>query len=265
MANALDAARAVGERASKRVIEVQALTWTVLEMGSGDRTLVFLPGALGTVEIFSKQLLRFSPACRVVVLGYPGCADQTEMTASFYALLETLGIDRAHFIGSSLGAYWLQVFTHSRHDVMESLVLGNTFVDAEPLQNNPLFQRPFLQKNSAQQVKDAWLAFLDKLPPSELREMQLAHVGPYQSAEELRGRILTVAHSHRVPLSSAPARQVTLLTCDDDAITHGAMGEALVAAYPGVTHVRLPSGGHYPHVTNPHAYNTVIAHACGLD
>jgi pimeloyl-ACP methyl ester carboxylesterase len=186
------------------------------------------------------------------------------MTDSFYALLQQLEIAKAHFIGSSLGAYWLQVFTHERSDVVESLVLGNTFVEAEPLQANPLFARPFLNENSAEQVKQAWIEFLGGLPASELREMQLSHVGPYQAAEELRGRLLTVASSGHTPLSSVPRSKITLLTCDDDAITNGAMGEALSRAYPGVRHERLPWGGHYPHVSNPQAYNAVVASACGI-
>lgn len=261
---AAEAVETVKRLAIKTRREAAGLEWTVLEMGRGDNTLVFLPGALGTVEIFSKQLLRFSGHSRVLVLGYPGCADKARMTASFHALLQMLEIQHAHFVGSSLGAYWLQVFTHERADGVDSLVLGNTFVDAEPLQGNPLFARAFLERNGADQVKQAWLDFVERLPASELRSLQLAHVGPGQPAEELYGRIATVAHAGRVPLSSVDAGKITLLTCDDDAITHGAMGEALIAAYPGVRHEALAKGGHYPHVNNPAAYDAVIASACKL-
>jgi maspardin len=262
--DAAAAVDAVTRRATKSRINAAGLEWTVLELGHGEKTLVLLPGALGTVEIFSKQLLRFSEHARVVVLGYPGSADQALMTESFYALLQKLNIAKAHFVGSSLGAYWLQVFTHERTGMVESLVLGNTFVDAEPLQANPLFARPFLEQNSAGRVKQAWLDFVEGLPASELRSLQLAHVGPHQAAEELHGRISTVANAGHTPLSSVAPDKIALLTCDDDAITHGAMGEALSAAYPGVRHERLPRGGHYPHVNNAAAYNAVIASVCGL-
>jgi len=266
-ASAIDMAQAVNavsRRATKSRVNAAGLEWSVLELGQGDTTLVLLPGALGTVEIFSQQVLRFSGHARVVVLGYPGSADKARMTESFYVLLQMLRIEKAHFVGSSLGAYWLQVFTHERTDMVQSLVLGNTFVDAEPLQANPLFARRFLEQGSAAQVKQAWLDFVEGLPASELRSLQLAHVGPHQPAEELHGRIATVANAGRTPLSSVASDKITLLTCDDDAITHGAMGEALSAAYPAVRHERLPRGGHYPHVNNPGAYNAVIASACQL-
>jgi maspardin len=262
--DARQAAHTVAKLGRKTRIGSEGLEWTVLELGQGEQTLVFLPGTLGTVEIFSKQLLYFSRACRVLVLGYPGNPDKTSMTASFYARLEELRIAKAHFIGSSLGAYWLQVFTHDRDDVAESLVLCNTFADAEPLQNNPLFVRAFLASTNAEHVKDAWLKFVDGLPPSELRDLQQACVGPFQPAEELRGRAMTIAHAGRTPLSSVPAARITLLSCADDPIISKAMADAMGDAYPEARHVRLQNGGHYPHVSNTAAYNAVIAEACRL-
>lgn len=46
--------------------------WQVRDSGAGADTLVFLPGLLGTVDVFHQQVAALSPHCRVVVLGYPG-------------------------------------------------------------------------------------------------------------------------------------------------------------------------------------------------
>jgi maspardin len=260
-----DAVAQVRQSATKLQVESAGLVWNVLERGAGEKTLVFLPGALGTVEVFSKQIVHFSPQLRVIVLGYPGESNKSKMTDSFYRLLDTLDVKRAGFVGSSLGAYWMQVFSHECDERIDSLVLANTFVDAEPLQANPLFSRAMLEKCSANEVKERWVEFLHAMPESELKAAQLAMVIPDQTAGELKGRLTTVAHSTYVPLSRVPADKLTILTCDDDPITHGTMGEALRLAYRPAPQISLPFGGHYPHVTNAKGYNKVVTDACGVD
>lgn len=249
--------------ADRRTCRCAGLDWRVVEAGSGPRTLVFLPGALGTEEVFARQLLRFSHHGRVLLVGYPGHADQTTMTAGFEALMDELRVHQACFVGSSLGACWLQVFTHHRPGLAEHLVLGNTFVDPEPLQANVLFQRSFLDAATADAVKARWVEHLKSLPASLLSDVLLELTAAAQPAEELHGRLLTVAHSGPVPLSRVPASRLTVLSCEDDPITHGVMGEALRQAYPHARHERLPSGGHYPHLSNADAYDRLVAEVCG--
>lgn len=260
-----DAVAQVRRSATKFQLESAGLVWNVLERGVGEKTLVFLPGALGTVEIFSKQIVHFAPQHRVIVLGYPGESNKSKMTDGFYRLLDTLEVNRAVFVGSSLGAYWMQVFSHECDERIDSLVLANTFVDAQPLQANPLFSRAMLEKCSANDVKERWVEFLHTMPESELKAAQLAMVIPDQTADELKGRLIAVANSTYVPLSRVQADKLTILTCDDDAITHGAMGEALRLAYRRAAQVSLPFGGHYPHVMNEKAYNKVVIDVCGVN
>jgi maspardin len=83
-----------------------------------------------------------------------------------------------------------------------------------------------------------------------------------QTADELNGRLTTFAHSTYVPLSRVQADNLTILTCDDDAITHGVVGEALRLAYRPAPQISLPFGGHYPHVMNEKGYNKVVTDAC---
>lgn len=248
----------------KSSLAAEGLEWRVLQGGQGEQALVFLPGALGSGEIFARQIEAFGKSRRVLVLGYPGCNDTARMTRSFLHVIGQLGVETAHLVGSSLGAYWLQVFTHAAPGIARSLVLGNTFVDAEPLQANPLFERAFLERTPAEGVKERWMAFLEQLPPSLLRELLRKLAGELQAAHELHGRLRTVAHAGMVPLSKVDPAAITVLSCDDDLITSEGLSERVHAAYPGANHVRLKRGGHYPHVNEPEAYNHVIAHACGL-
>ncbi|MES2262598.1 MAG: alpha/beta hydrolase [Pseudomonadota bacterium] len=247
----------------RRTVCAQGLDWDVLEAGRGEETLVFLPGTLGTVHIFSRQVLEFSSRYRVVVLGYPGECDIELMSASFFGVLRALGIPAAHFVGSSLGAFWLQEFSCARADFVQSLVLGNTFVDSRRLGFIKMFQAPFLANASAADVKGAWMDFVGNLPASDLKHFLLQDVGVEQDMQELVGRSFTIAHLGRVALSAVPPDRITLLTCDDDRVIAQATAQELADAYPGARHVRFDSGGHYPHVLNPVAYNEVVAGSCG--
>ncbi|GLC97984.1 hypothetical protein Tamer19_73930 [Cupriavidus sp. TA19] len=251
-------------RSRSRTVVARNLSWSVLEAGQGSETLVFLPGTLGTVEIFYKQLLKFSEHCRVVILGYPGECDPEAMTASFHALLGELGIDTAHFVGSSLGGYWLQVLLRNDTARVKSLVLGNTFIDPSRLRFLRMFSPSFLASHEPDGVKAEWLDFVQALPDLELRDFLLEAVGVRQSAAELDGRSRTISLAEPTRALNLPADRVTILWCEDDKVISAETWRELVSAYPDARQVRLPAGGHYPHLLMSDAYNNEIAYRVGL-
>ncbi len=245
-------------RSQARTVVAGGLAWSVLEGGQGPETLVLLPGTLGTVEVFYKQVLKFSEACRVVVLGYPGESDAQAMTASFRELLQELDIGEAHFVGSSLGGYWLQVFLQGDTARVKSLVLGNTFVDPARLRFLKMFDPAFLAGSEPDGVKDAGLGFVHALPNVELRDFMMEAVGARQAAVELDGRSRTIAHAGRAVPLDLPSGRVTLLWCEDDKVIDADTWDELARAYPGARRVRFPAGGHYPHLLRSGDYNDEV-------
>ena len=261
---AADAAQLLDGKAKKYPVMSAGLAWSVMECGQGDRTLVFIPGTLGTVDIFCKQVLEFSVTARVVVLGYPGVSDRRLMTASCYELLKQLRIEEADFVGSSLGAYWLQAFTCEDARCAKSLVLGNTFIDPRRLRFIKMFQSAYLESADADHVKQSWMDFVHGLASEELKAFLADDVGGSQDAGELYGRSLTIAQAEPVPLSAVPPERISIITCDDDKVIVDETARELVNAYPAARHVRFESGGHYPHILNTAAYNEEIYKRCGI-
>ncbi|MBP0622328.1 alpha/beta fold hydrolase [Cupriavidus consociatus] len=245
-------------RSERRTVVAGGLAWSVLEAGQGRETLVLLPGTLGTVEVFYKQLLKFSETCRVVVLGYPGASNPEAMAASFRELLKELDIDKAHFVGSSLGGYWLQVFLRGDTARVKSLVLGNTFLDPARLRFIRMFSTAFLAENDPDAVKDAWLGFVQALPNPELKDFMLEAAGARQSAAELDGRSRTIAVANPVAPLDLPSDRITLIWCEDDKVIHAETWKELVSAYPDARRVELSTGGHYPHLLVADDYNDEI-------
>jgi pimeloyl-ACP methyl ester carboxylesterase len=132
-------------------------------------------------------------------------------------------------------------------------------VDSHRLRFIKMFQPAFLSTASAHDVKQSWLGFINGLPSEELKEFLLKDVGEEQDASELAGRSFTIAHLGRVSLSNVSPDRITLLTCDDDKVITNDTAQELAGAYSGARHIRLPHGGHYPHVLNPSAYRDAIS------
>lgn len=247
--------------------KAEGLQWNVIDTGANEAhrntiPIVMLPGALGTHEIFYQQLAFLEPTYRVILLGYPGSDNTEAMGGGLISVLDRLEIEKGIFVGSSLGACWLQVITASATASLNKrvahLMLGNTFVDAEPLQGNPLFARSLINEGTPETIHAQFTHFVQNLPACELRTIQLDFLANHQSPEELAGRLGMVANAGRIPTSAVSQERITLLTCEDDAITMGPMGKALRDAYSAAHHVEFSAGGHYPHVNQPGQYNALL-------
>jgi pimeloyl-ACP methyl ester carboxylesterase len=57
--------------------------------------------------------------------------------------------------------------------------------------------------------------------------------------------------------------RIVVIDCADDPIIPPAAREAVRAHYTGVEINTLPTGGHYPHILNPQAYDAVIRRRFG--
>lgn len=247
--------------AVRQEITVAGMTWNVLDLGQGERTLVLLPGTLGSVDIFRHQVNAFSARARVIVLGYPGTSNLDQLAESFWQLLAQLEVDSPCLAGSSLGAYLLQHFTARSAYRVHALVLGNTFVDSHRLRFLPMFDPQVIDQAGPADIKQMWLGFAERLQSPALRQTLLPMVRDSQSALELYGRSLAIAHLGPVARSAVPAERITLVSCADDPVCSAEVAAEVAAAYGASRHVRLNAGGHYPHVLNPAEYDAVLSAA----
>ena len=92
---------------------INGLTTRVLDTGGDRPTLVLIHGLANAIEIWSRVLPRLADRFRVIAFDLPGFGeadrpvadyDSTFFVAQMKALFDTLGIDRAHLVGSALGA-----------------------------------------------------------------------------------------------------------------------------------------------------------------
>src|SRR6266568_3037168 len=128
------AAAAAPTRLVLHVVRVRGTDLRFVERGTGI-PVVFVHGSLGTLESWGPQIEAFATRFRVIAYSrryhWPNAAqpDGQEYTLSLHAddligLIEALGLERVHLVGSSYGAYVALLVTLRRPDLVRSLVLA---------------------------------------------------------------------------------------------------------------------------------------------
>lgn len=255
--DSLASLQAVRARYPSRTIHLHGLDWRMRDTGGNGDALILLPGSLGNADIFCHQLLALPPQVRSIAVDYPDAPDTT-LADGLAGLLDVLELERAYLLGSSLAGYWLQTFGACHPGRVAALVLANTFCGAIELRNHPLFSIPTLRAVAGDALKAEWLARLEAREPDELRDMQIQLLRDGQAGESLRRRLLAAAMAPLAPVMPHGRFPVAMLDCEDDPILSARTRAAVADRYPAARRLTLPTGGHYPHVTQAGAYNRFI-------
>ncbi|MBX3552025.1 MAG: alpha/beta hydrolase [Pseudolabrys sp.] len=245
--------------AAIRSARIDSVDWPYIDTGGNGPVLVMLPGSVGTCEMFFKQIAALGDRFRIISVSYPAEPDPTALADGLARLMDTLGLARASVLGSSFGGYWAQFFALLYPQRVETLFLGNIFVTPDELFANPLFAPDFVRATAAADLQATWHGRVMQAAESELKRIQLDMLAGRQSAENLRARFLGVIDAKLCPPLRIPASQVVIVDCADDPIIPPASRQAVRDRYPQAEVATLPTGGHYPHILNPDAYDAVIA------
>lgn len=239
-------------------VQIGGYAWPHLDTGGDGPALVLLPGSVGTCEMFYKQIAALGHDLRLISVSYPAIADPTQLADGLAGLMDHLGLAKASVLGSSFAGYWAQFFALRHGGRVETLFLGNTFVTAEELYANPLFDPDWVHDTDATQMQAFWRDRVAKAPDSELKALQLDMLSGRQDADNLKARFVGVVEAKACPPLPIPDSRIVIIDCADDPIIPLASRDAVRSHYPAASSTTLASGGHYPHILNADAYNAVI-------
>lgn len=119
--------------AAFRIELVNGLTTRVLDTGGDGPTVMLVHGLANAIEIWSRVLPLLTRRFRVVAFDLPGFGEADRPVAAYdspffvdqvKALMDTLGIERAHLVGSSLGASVIVRFSEQNLDRIDRAVLA---------------------------------------------------------------------------------------------------------------------------------------------
>lgn len=239
-------------------LEVDGHTWRWLDTAADGPPTVLLPGSVGDAAMFVRTLLSLGERLRLIAVTYPGQADPRQLAAGLKAVVDHLHLPPAVVVGSSFAAYWAQFFALQHPQAVRKLVIGNGFIDGSDLATNPLFDRKWIEQVPASELHATWLGRVRSAPVTPLQQLQKLMLEERQSPENLQARFLGVARAEPCPPLPLDAADIVVLDCEDDPLIPAPARERLRQQYPGARHVRLATGGHYPHLLNPDGYESLL-------
>ena len=270
-----------------RAARIRGTELRFVEKGAGI-PVVFVHGSLGTLESWQPQLDAFATRFRVIAYSrryhWPNAAqpDAQDYSLSLHAddliaLIEALGLERVHLVGSSYGAYVALLATLRRPDLVRSLVL------AEPpivpwLARTPAgdslrrtfdatvlgaARAAFARGDSVAAVQRFWEGMAGGQPASRFDALP----------EAARGRLLRLAPELRLETRAEPADYTPALDCKavggirNPVLLVGGeksprmfhiIAEELARCLPTAESVTVPGAGHTVNADNPAYYNGVV-------
>ena len=265
-------------------IDIGEITLNVEERGAGP-AFIFIPGLVGLLNAWDFQLAHFSKRFRCIAFDHRGAGDSDKplrvgacpgantpgdaystqaIARDTIALMDTLGIAKAHIAGTSTGGCVLQNIAIDNPGRLGCAIFSNTWVKADEYIRRVQMTRKriALAYGPEEYVKVSSLFTngamqfrydLDKVMELEARALQT--VAP---VEVLAARLdMTLAHDrtgehHKI---TAPA---LVIGTRDDATVPFYQSEDLAKAIPGARLVIVEEGGHYSYRRHWQQWNGIV-------
>jgi aminoacrylate hydrolase len=254
-------------------IDIGGIVLNVEERGSGP-AFVFIPGLVGLLTAWDFQIAEFSKRYRCIAFDHRGTGDSDKPKDAYstqaiardvVALMDTLGIDRAHVAGTSTGGCILQNLAIDYPERLRCCIFSNTWVKADEyiVRVQTTRKRIALSYGPEEYVKVSSLFTsgamqfrydLDKIVEIETRALRT--VAP---VEVLAGRLdMTLAHDRSADLHRIRNPSLVIGTRDDATVPFY-QSEDLHRAIPGSRLVIVEEGGHYSYRRHWQEWNPMVA------
>ena len=246
-------------------VEVMGEQIAYVESGGGE-AILFLHSLGASKVIWERQIGHLAGRYRCIAADAPGHGASTRrepidgerIVEAHVALLDALGVDRAHVVGVSMGGCWAMQMWRAHARRIRSLVLCDTFASmADP--EAPVRARA---ETLAAMEMDAfgreYAQAVFKGAPTEQARRDLADAVAQCSKEAYLETARACYASNAEDLLARIAVPTLVITgALDDRIlpTHS---EHIAARIPGARLAVIPGAGHLPQLDNPAAFDAVL-------
>jgi len=240
-------------------------TWTYLEAGAGNETILLLPGALGEADTSFQYIAALQTTHRVVSVGYPPTLDRLgSLIDGLHALLGRLHIPCAHVVGGSYSGLAAQHFAAHWPQQVRSLLLSNTGAPAPtqaPLWSAAAHAVGLLPERFLQRMMQANIRrFLPgSSPTEEFWRGYFAASLRHWSKQAVVSRLRLLSQMHGAAAAAHLRRTayrgpVLLIDAAGDRLVPPAQRRALAALYPQARRVTIAGKGHVASLDEAAAY-----------
>lgn len=240
--------------------------------GSGSPVLL-VPGLGGVGSYWNPNIAAFSERHRVVVHDHRGTGQSSrslirysldQMTDDLLAVMNHLGIEKAHLVGHSTGGAIGQTLALKHPERLRSLVIYASWTRADPF-----FRRVFEARRTL--LTEAGAAAYVRSTPvflypdwwinqniALLEERERTSIPAFPPTEIAAGRIDAIVEFDRTAELHG-IRTPTLVICaKDDILTPPYFSRELARLIPGADLIELERGGHCASETNAQEFNKVV-------
>lgn len=242
------------------------------EHGRGP-ALMLVPGLGGQGAFWGPQVRDFARDFRVIVHDHRGAGRSThsrieysvdQMARDTIALMDKLGVERAHYVGHSTGGAMGQTIAQDHPERLASLVLSATWPGRDAY-----FRRCFETRKELllhRGFESYWRASVVMLrPPRWVSEHDAAIdeeiarlIAAAPPTEVLASRIDAIVRFDRRAGLGEIRCPTLVVVAADDMLTPPMYSEELAARIPGARLTVLPTGGHFVPNLHPDDYNAAV-------
>jgi aminoacrylate hydrolase len=250
-------------------IDIGKIHLNYKEEGRGE-PIVFIPGMMGLLDAWKFQFENFSPKYRCISFDHRGTGESDKpedaystrlISEDVVALMDRLGIEKAHVVGTSTGGCVLQNLAIDHSERLLTATFNNTWTTAdEYIRRVQTFRQRIAQTYGPEayvEFSSLWtcgpLQFRNDW--EELQRLEARQKQTIAPVEVLVGRLqMSIDHDRLKDLNRIAVPSVVIGTRDDSTVP-SYFSDDLAAAIKGAELVILDHGGHYSYRYNPDGFN----------
>jgi len=254
-------------------VNVGHITLNVEEVGDGP-PFIFIPGLVGLLNAWQYQIAEFSKRYRCISFDHRGAGDSDRPPLDQYstkaiagdviALMDKLGIEKAHMAGTSTGGAILQNLAIDYPHRLRCCIFSNTWTKADEYVRRVQTARKQIALADGQEAyvkvsslfTNGAMQFrynLDRV--MEIEKRSLETIAP---PEVLAARLdMTMAHDRLDELHKIKNPSLIIGTRDDATVPFY-FSEDLHAAIAGSKLILVEEGGHYSFRRHSEEWNSLV-------
>ncbi len=240
--------------------------------GQGTPVLL-VPGLGGVGSYWSPNIPAFSRDHQVIVHDHRGTGQSSrslirysvdQMTDDLVAIMDHLGLAKAHLVGHSTGGAIGQTLAITKPDRLLSLTIYASWTKADPFFRRVFEARRTLMTNAgaAAYVRSTPIFLYPDWWINEnialLEEREKLAVANFPSVEIATSRIDAVVNFDRTNELGSIKTPTLVICAKDDILTPPYFSRALAQSIPGAKFIELERGGHCASETNVAAFNEAV-------
>ena len=254
-------------------VRCNGLELRVEEIGSGPPLLLIM-GLGASLETWVAQREAFAARHRVIMFDNRGAGESEcppppwtvpDMAGDAAAVLDALGVERAHVLGVSMGGMIAQELAIRWPERVDRMVVAMSFARPDPVRQAFLLFRRWARLQGVDLVQEGVAALPWLVSPQILNDPERLHeilavvsAMPLMAPEAYSYQIDAILEHDTLSRLHRVRAPTLVLAAAEDVLTPLYLSREIAAAIDGARLVVLPRGNHAVQIEDPTAFNAAV-------